>query len=366
MAYYLDIFSPTTYEAFSKSSKDLTGVKEGQASYADKLRPGDKLICYLTKLSRWIGVLEVQSKAFRDETPRFQEAEDPYVIRVKVRPLAWLEKEKAIPIREDVVWNNLSLTKDYPKTGSRWTGPFRSSLNRLTDEDGKLLEELIISQLQNDVPYPVDEKEYQRLLTKKVRSTSKDVDVSVPEDIEKDKEAVSEEAAVRESIKVQALLAKIGEQMGFKIWIATGDRSRVLKEWAPEEGVLLERLPISFDDVTLKTIERIDVLWIKRRAIARAFEVEHKTSIYSGILRMADLVALQPRLDIQLHIVAPDERRYEVFQEIQRPVFSLLEKGPLAEYCTYISYDRLRELAQEKNLSFLSEKVIENYEEVVE
>ncbi len=366
MAYYLDIFSPTTYEAFSKSSKDLAGVREGHASYADKLRPGDKLICYLTKLSRWIGVLEVHSGVFRDDTPRFHDIEDPYVIRVKVKPLAWLDKEKAIPIREDVVWNNLSLTKRYPKTGSRWTGPFRSSLNKLSDKDGKFLEELILSQAQKGESYPVDEKEYQKYLTQTVRSTGKDVDVSIPEDNGKEKEILTEDTSVRESIKVQALLAKIGEQMGFKIWIATGDRSRVLKEWTPGEGILLDRLPISFDDVTLKTIERIDVLWIKRRAIVQAFEVEHKTSIYSGILRMADLVALQPRLDIQLHIVAPDDRRHEVFDEIRRPVFSLLEKGPLAEYCTYISYDRLRELAQEKNLTFLSDKVLENYEEVVE
>ncbi len=27
MAYYLDIFSPATYEAFSKSTKDVAGVR---------------------------------------------------------------------------------------------------------------------------------------------------------------------------------------------------------------------------------------------------------------------------------------------------------------------------------------------------
>jgi len=118
MAYYLDIFSPETYEAFSKSSKDVAGVREGHASYADKLRPGDKLICYLTKLSRWVGLLEVQSGVFRDETPRFQDNEDPYIIRVEGKPLAWLGKENGIPIREDTVWNELSLTKEYSKTGS--------------------------------------------------------------------------------------------------------------------------------------------------------------------------------------------------------------------------------------------------------
>ena len=41
----------------------------------------------------------------------------------------------------------------------------------------------------------------------------------------------------------------------------------------------------------------------------RTFEVEHTTSIYSGLLRLADLVALQPNIDIKLHIGAPDHKR---------------------------------------------------------
>jgi hypothetical protein len=95
----------------------------------------------------------------------------------------------------------------------------------------------------------------------------------------------------------------------------------------------------------------------------RAFEVEHTTSIYSGILRMADLLALQPNMDIRLHIVAPSAKRYKVFQEIKRPVFSLLERMPLAEICTFISYDALRELAQERHLSHLSNSVLDEFSE---
>lgn len=366
MAYYIDTFSPDTYEAFSKTNKDVTGVREGHASYADKLRPGDKLICYLTKISRWIGVLEVQSGSYRDETPRFQDTDDPYVIRLKVKPIAWLEKEKAIPIREDIVWNNLSLTKGQSKVGSRWTGPFRSSLNKLSDEDGKYLENLILSQLQNGANYPVDVEEYQKYLTQRVRSAEKDVSVSIPENGDKVKEEVRDETEVRESIKVQAMLAEIGEKMGFKIWIPRNDQGKVLREWKPEPGVLLDVLPLNYNQATIKTIEQIDVLWLRRSSIVRAFEVEHTTSIYSGILRMADLLALQPNMDIKLHLVAPDDRRHKVFEEIQRPVFSLLERGPLSEYCTFISYDSLKQLAQEKHLTHLSDKVLEDYEEVVE
>jgi hypothetical protein len=56
-------------------------------------------------------------------------------------------------------------------------------------------------------------------------------------------------------------------------------------------------------------VDAIGVLWLRGTAIERAFEVEHTTSIYSGILRTADLLALQPNMAIDLHIVAPEDHR---------------------------------------------------------
>ena len=107
-------------------------------------------------------------------------------------------------------------------------------------------------------------------------------------------------------------------------------------------------------------------MWLKKRSIVRAFEVEHTTSIYSGLLRMADLIALQPNLNINLHIVAPAAKREKVFQDIRRPVFSLLEPRPLADICTYLSYESIRDLVGSKHLDRLSDAVIEDYEEKVE
>ena len=120
---------------------------------------------------------------------------------------------------------------------------------------------------------------------------------------------------------------------------------------------------MNYNEATLSTIENIDVLWIHRRSIKRAFEVEHTTSIYSGILRMADLMALQPDLNIKAHIVAPAERKAKVLMEISRPVFAFLENGPLAESCTYLSYDAVKELSEENRLQYMSDRVIEEYEE---
>jgi hypothetical protein len=151
--------------------------------------------------------------------------------------------------------------------------------------------------------------------------------------------------------------------MGFRIWVPAPDRAAVLKEAPGMEPSLLTTLPLNYDTTTLRTIENIDVLWLKGRSMARAFEVEHTTAIYSGILRMADLLALQPNMDIRLHIVAPEGRKQKVFDEIRRPVFSLLEGKPLADRCTFLSYDSVRAIAGLKHVEHLSDTVLEEYEE---
>jgi hypothetical protein len=237
-------------------------------------------------------------------------------------------------------------------------------LTRLTDQDGQFLESLLSEQMGSGTPHPVDPEDYRKLLAHKVRRQDKDVAVTVPDDT--DEPGAAEAVTlpdVRESLRVQALLAQIGSRMGMQIWIPRNDRAGVLGEWKGQHSPVLERLPLNYDDTTLRTIEQIDVLWLKGRSIKRAFEVEHTTSVYSGILRMADLLALQPNMDIRLHIVAPTQRREKVFQEIRRPVFSLLERGPLSESCTFISYDSVRELGGQQHLEHLSDTVLDDYEE---
>ncbi len=125
-------------------------------------------------------------------------------------------------------------------------------------------------------------------------------------------------------------------------------------------------LSLNYNEPTLQMIEQIDVLWLKGRAIIRAFEVEHTTALYSGTSRMAGLLVLQPNMDIKQHIVAPETRKAKVMGEIQRPVLSLLEKGPLSEYCTCLPYSSLHELAGLKHLQYLSDKVLEEYAEGAE
>ena len=367
MTYYLDLFSPETYEAYRRSDRLVSGFRERHWSIATRVKPGDKLICYITKFSRWGGILEVAEGPFRDSTPIFYPEDDPFIVRFKVRPLILLDPEEALPIHDRAIWDHLTFTKNSKPNTGQWTGKLRGSLVQLEEADGQLLERLLKKQSQEHKAFPIDEETKRKLGTHTVRRTDKTITVTVPDDhIEDSEPEKSSKTDVRESIKFQALLAEIGSRMGLKIWIPKSDRGLVLNEWKDEKGALIEKLPLNYDDTTLKTIENIDVLWLNGRSIVRAFEVEHTTSIYSGILRMADLLALQPNMDIKLHIVAPAEKRERVFQEIRRPVFSLLERDPLSEMCTFLSYDSLRELSQQKHIEHLSDTVLDEYAEVAE
>lgn len=367
MAYFIDLFSPETYEAFSRSSRHISGFRLRHRNMAERVKPGDIFVCYLTQLSRWFGLLEVIEGPFINDTPVFVATDDPFVVRFRVKPVVWLDIEQAIPIHDEVIWSGLSFTKELEKGSVAWTGKVRGSLVRLTDSDGSFLVEKLTEQAERGKMYLLNDQEKRKLATHTVNRPDKVVSVSVPEDSGGGESASPiPELETRESIRVQALIASIGSQMGMSIWIPKADRGQVLKEWTPADGELLDRLPLNYDDTTLRTIEQIDVLWLRGRSIVRAFEVEHTTSVYSGILRMADLLALQPNMDIRLHIVAPDVKREKVFQEIRRPVFSLLEKGPLAESCTYLSYSSLHELSKQKHLAHLAVTVLDEYAEEAE
>lgn len=366
MTYYTNLFSPETYTAFRKSDMKVTGFREGQESAAEGVRPGDRFICYVTRLSRWIGVLEVVDNYYTDDTPTFTSKPDPFTIRFKVKPIVWLDFEMGIPTNESILWDHLSFTKKHSKGHLGWTGMIRGSLRRLSDKDGKHLNDTLLKQNSAEgISLPLSEQEQKKLKITTVKTQdSKEVIVSIPEN-EDSVETPEKNNLIRESIQIQALLAEIGDKMGMRIWIPRSDRQRVLEIWNDHNNSLLETLPLNYDTATLTTIENIDILWIKGRSIKQAFEVEHTTSIYSGILRMADLMALQPNININIHIVAPLERKEKVFQEISRPVFAFLERGPLSNVCSFMSYDSVKKLSKEK-LKYMTDEILQEYTEFAE
>ena len=373
MRFHLDLFTPATWQAFRDSGSTVTGFRQRHKNLAaERVQRDDIFLCYLTRLSRWCGMLRVVSEMYEDHTPLAPESDIfvQFPIRFEVEPLVILDPEFAIPVRIDDVWNQLSITNQYAIDYPYWTGFFRGSLNSFTNEDGEFLSKILSEQKSHPIAFPFSDRDKRELgSAPTIRTPDREVEVEVPEDDLTDAPASNEltSNSRERSLQVQSMVAQIGAEMGFRIWVPRVDKSRIL-ERIPQNwhAAFLTELPLNYDDTTLRTIEQIDVLWLKNRSMARTFEVEHTTAINSGLLRMADLLALQPNMDIRLHIVAPDERRAQVLREIRRPVFSLLEKGPLYEQCSYLSYESIEALSRTPNLRHINDSIIGEYDETAE
>lgn len=89
MNYYIDLFSPETARAYEKSKRNISGFRVSRKTYVENkdIGPGDRLICYVTKLMRFVGILEIKSKYFIDIAPIFKNKNDPFILRFNVDPL---------------------------------------------------------------------------------------------------------------------------------------------------------------------------------------------------------------------------------------------------------------------------------------
>lgn len=123
---------------------------------------------------------------------------------------------------------------------------------------------------------------------------------------------------------MQAWLRDLGRALGFQVWIAANDRNRHHEGRRLADGCLIKLPRELAAGPAGEAISLIDVLWLEPEGkVAAAFEVEHTTSIYSGIVRMLDLaLSGDPAAAHGRYLVAPDAREGEVRTQSRRPAFS--------------------------------------------
>ena len=144
--------------------------------------------------------------------------------------------------------------------------------------------------------------------------------------------------------QIQEWLRDLGRSLGYDVWIAANDRMRACASGRLGDGCL-GTLPAALDRAPgAEAIRLIDVLWLERGGdrVSAAFEVEHSTSIHSGIVRMLDLATTQAEGLRGLYVVAPDEREDEVRRQLARPAFRAVSDLEV-RYLPYGELSRNRE-----------------------
>jgi type II restriction enzyme len=124
--------------------------------------------------------------------------------------------------------------------------------------------------------------------------------------------------------EIQGWLRDLGHALGFDVRVASNDRGRTYAGAELGTGCL-QSLPAPLAAAPgADAVRLIDVLWFERDTarVTAAFEVEHTTSIYSGIVRLLDLaLGSTDQATRGLFLVAPDNRQEEVRAQLQRPAF---------------------------------------------
>jgi hypothetical protein len=137
--------------------------------------------------------------------------------------------------------------------------------------------------------------------------------------------------------QVQTFLAGIGHLKRYEVYVPACDAARL--DWSlTQRFALRESIPSGFEQVR-GILSEIDVIWIARggEAIEGLFEVEHSTTVYSGLLRFNDVHLTDPKVS-RFSIVSDDSRRGLFVRQLLRPTF---RKSGLAELTSFLEYSNV-------------------------
>lgn len=138
--------------------------------------------------------------------------------------------------------------------------------------------------------------------------------------------------------QVQTLIGAIGALKGFQVWIPRNDRSRIGFDGVAKFDIL-NSLPSEYASIN-SIAEQVDAIWVERGSgqIQSLFEVEHSTTIYSGLLRFNDILLTAPDRKPNYSIVAEDVKRGRFARQLQRPTF---KASGLHDGCSFLEYDEV-------------------------
>ncbi|MEM3693419.1 MAG: hypothetical protein QXI39_05310 [Candidatus Bathyarchaeia archaeon] len=145
--YWLDLFTPETWEEARERNFKATGFRLSRWPIVSKIKPGDFFVCYLTRLSRFCGILRATSTPYKDEKKAKQIwKRDLFPCMVDVEPLITFDLLHSIP-KDDVV-SGLSIAK-------KWGGIVRGSPTRIPYEDGDLIKKILEKSKADGKEYPI-------------------------------------------------------------------------------------------------------------------------------------------------------------------------------------------------------------------
>jgi hypothetical protein len=137
MTAWIVVGSPENFEIAKSRGFDLFGFKSTRRRESAEMKPGDKLIFYLTGVMKFGGIATVKSDVFEDHAPVFKSEKKPgedYPFRVKTEPDRILDGDQWLDVKDYAT--RLEMTR---RRGEHWRLAFQGNLHKISEDDYKLL-----------------------------------------------------------------------------------------------------------------------------------------------------------------------------------------------------------------------------------
>ena len=138
---WIIVGSPDNFAATRSLDFTVQGIKSRHRKKAESMKPGDRIIWYITGVKAFAGYATITSDYYEDHTPIWKsrdpkkDAED-YPYRVKIQPELILDEGAFIPA--EPVARQMTYVAKWP--AANWTLAFQGNVHKIDDEDFNLIE----------------------------------------------------------------------------------------------------------------------------------------------------------------------------------------------------------------------------------
>jgi len=138
---WIIVGSPDNFAATRSLDFTVQGIKSRHRKKAESMKPGDRIVWYITGVKAFAGYATITSDYYEDHTPIWKsrdpkkDAED-YPYRVKIQPELILDEGAFIPA--EPVARQMTYVAKWP--AANWTLAFQGNVHKIDDEDFNLIE----------------------------------------------------------------------------------------------------------------------------------------------------------------------------------------------------------------------------------
>ncbi len=143
---FLGVFTVESWREFLRHGGQVMGFNDKKAGIASRLLPGDRILCYLSKVSAFAGWMEVTGPSYVDTKPLWSDG--LYPIRLPVRVVEELALSNSVPIKS--LRQELSFMRGRGEGGG-WSIYVRSSPRRWSALDAAIVRSAISSNAKRAV-----------------------------------------------------------------------------------------------------------------------------------------------------------------------------------------------------------------------